>query len=307
MSRRSTHVGIAALVACLLVGSAAFAAPSDDDSKKAQDFFSRATKEFQGADYRAAAQDFEEAYRLKPHDSPLWNAARSWQRAGEDVRAANLYVKYLREAPVGTKDRDTATAALAQLSAKLGKIVAHSSGPTDLKIDEAANDPDGVYVPPGEHTVSGTYRGKPIRKSVTVTAGQTLSVTLEPPPPPPPIAPPPPPPKPEGLHVPFLVFAAGGVLTLAAGGVMVWSGLDSKSKRDRYREDYNAGTATRDQLDAGNATQLRTNVLIGVTAGLGALTAASAFFVDWNGSTSKSRTGLSVQPTLGGLNIRYSH
>lgn len=305
MARRSTRVGIAALAACLFFGAPASAAPSDEDSKKAQDFFARGTKEFQANDFRAAAQDFEEAYRLKPHHSPLWNAARSWQRAGEDVRAANLYLRYLREAPAGTKDRDTATAALGELGAKLGKIVLHASGPTALEVDERANDPDGVYVAPGEHTVSGTFEGKPVRKSITVAAGQTSSVMLEPPPPPPKAAPPPPAPKPEGFHVPLLVVVAGGVLTVAAGGVMVWSGLDSKSKRDEFRNKYDAGTATQDDLDAGKATQLRTNLLIGVTGGLALLTGVSALFVDWGGSKS-SASGLFIRPTLGGIDVRYS-
>lgn len=295
----------AVLAACLLIGSAAFAAPSADDAKKAQDAFTRATKEFQSGDYRAAARDFEEAYRLKPHHDPLWNAARSWQRAGEGVRAANLYAKYLHEAPAGTKDRDTATAALGELAGKLGKILAHASGPTDLQIDGAPSEPDGVYVAPGEHVVSGTYEGKPVRKSVTLAAGQTLSVTLEPPPPPPVVvAPPPPSPEPAGFHLPWVVVAAGGVLTLAAGGVTVWSGLDSRARRDEFRAHYDDGTASQDELDEGKATQLRTNVMIGVTAGLAALTGVAALFVDWRGTNGAS--ALSVQPSFGGVVVRYT-
>lgn len=312
--RRGSRLGfVAALTAWVLVGSTASAAPGDDDSKKAQDSFQRGTKEFSAGDYRAAAQDFEEAYRLKPHHSPLWNAARSWQRAGEAVRAANLYQKYLREAPTGTKDRDVATTELASLTTKLGRIVAHASGPIYLKVDEAAADTDGNFVPPGEHTVSGTYEGKPVRKAVTVEAGQTLSVTLEPPPPPPvekPL-PPPPPPKPEGFHLPWVVVAVGGVLTLGAGGVMIWSGLDSRSKRDDFRRRFNEGDAslTQGDLDEGTSTQTRTNILIGVTAGLGALTGISALLVDWGGSKSgkTDKGGLAVQPSFGGIVVRYTH
>ncbi|MFO0741836.1 MAG: hypothetical protein U0270_38425 [Labilithrix sp.] len=305
--RRSTRLAIAGFAVCMLLGSAAFAAPGDDDSKKAQDAFIRATREFGAGDFRAAAQDFEEAYRLKPHHDPLWNAARSWQRAGESVRAANLYARYLRLAPAGTKDRDTATSALTELSAKLGKITAHSSGPTELKVDDQPNDPDGLYVTPGEHVVSGLHEGKPVRKSVTLSAGQTLSVTLEPPPPPPTIVVAPPPARPErppGFHLPWIVVAVGGALTLGAAGVTVWSGLDSRTKRNEFRDRYDDGTATQDELDDGKATQTRTNVLIGVTAGLAALTGISALFVDWGGS---SKASLAVQPSLGGLVVRYTN
>jgi hypothetical protein len=286
------------LAGCVLLAmpARATAAGDDDDKAAAQQQFQAGQKAFAAGDFRAAAEAFEEAYRRKPHHAPLWNAARAWYRAGESVRAANLYAKYLREAPPGTKDRDSAQQALKELSGKLGKISVQSTGPTDLAVDDAPVDANGVYVAPGEHAVSGKSGKDPVKKSVTVEAGQSLSVTLDPPPPPPVqprivIAPAPPP---KGFHLPWIAVAVGGALSLGAGGVTVWSGLDSKSKRDDFTTHFNDKTATQDQLDKGKATEVRTNILLGVTAGLVVLTGVAALFVDWGGNSKSGYVGPGV-------------
>src|SRR5262249_30884250 len=61
--------------------------------------FGDATRAFDAGDYRRAGEGFEAAYQLAPHEDPLWNGARAWHLAGDLARAANLYARYLREAP----------------------------------------------------------------------------------------------------------------------------------------------------------------------------------------------------------------
>ena len=122
LSRRSggasllspVFAGIAIASASALVAAPAVAASATD--KQAAKSFHDGEKAFAAGDYRKAAESFEAAYKAKPHHAPLWNAARSWEKAGEPVRAANLLEKYLQEAPAGARDRDQATAALADLS-----------------------------------------------------------------------------------------------------------------------------------------------------------------------------------------------
>lgn len=258
-------------------------AHAEDDAAAAKVQFEEGEKAFAAGDFRLAGNAFEEAYRRKPHHAPLWNAARSWFRAGESVRAANLYVRYLREAPAGSKDRDVATQNLTQLAAKLGKIVLVSAGPKDLKVDDATADKDGNFVPPGEHVVSGTGPQGTVRKSVKVTEGQTLSVTLE--------NPPPPPKDPviiveqRSVRLPWAVVAVGGGLTLAGAGLTIWSGIDTNKGREEFdQKNATPGAATQEDLDDGKSRQLRTNIFLGVTIGLAVLTTAAAFFVDWKGA-----------------------
>jgi hypothetical protein len=76
-----------------------------------------------------------------------------------------------------------------------------------------------------------------------------------------------------------VVAIVGGVLTLVAGGLAVASGLDTQSKRDAFPNE-----PTQERLDEAFASQTRTNVLIGTTAGLGVITGVIAiFFTDWDG------------------------
>jgi nicotinamidase-related amidase len=64
-------------------------------------------------------------------------------------------------------------------------------------------------------------------------------------------------------------------VTAVAGGVTVWSGLDTEKRYDSFAE-----TRTDPGLrDAGRAAQTRTNVLLGVTATAAVATAALGLFV----------------------------
>jgi hypothetical protein len=82
-----------------------------------------------------------------------------------------------------------------------------------------------------------------------------------------------------------------GVVTLVTAGVTVWSGLDTLSTLDAYK-----AHPTRAILESGRSEEIRTNVLIGVSSGLAAITAVTALFlVDWR--TPRHRVGLRVGPT----------
>jgi hypothetical protein len=316
------RAGVALVVAATLATLAgpALGDVSDRDRKSAQTSFQEAQKAFKAGDFRHAAEKFDEAYKRAPHHAPLWNAGRAWHRAGELTRAANIYAKYLREAPPNAPDRNRATAALKEVQAKLGRIDVHATGVGDVTVDGEPFEGEGVYVVPGAHVVEGRTTNEPresVRFPQSVAAGQTVSVALVPPAPPAPVqaAPAPVPvavvvpatalpppgsattsttttPSPSSGISPWF-FVAGTVLTLAAGGVTVWSGLDVTSKKDAYL----GGEQTQAKYDAGKSAELRTNVLIGVTGGLALLTTVTALFlVDWKGNGGKDRVSAKIGP-----------
>ncbi len=282
LSRRSggasllspVFAGIAFASASVLVAAPAVAASATD--KQAAKSFHDGEKAFAAGDYRKAAEAFEAAYKAKPHHAPLWNAARSWEKAGEPVRAANLLEKYLQEAPAGARDRDQATAALADLEKRLGRLEVRASGVSNLRVDDA--EPTGIklYVTPGDHVVSGSADGKTVRKVLNVEPGQVVSVTLTPPKDEP-IKEEPPKPKPKGGLSPWFVVG-GAAATAVAGGLTVASGFDTVAKKEAF-----LGDATQPNLDSAFSAQTRTNVLLGVTVGLAVVTAVVAIFVDWKG------------------------
>src|SRR5262245_17884241 len=85
-------------------------APTDAEAVEAAQAFTEGQRAFEAGDFRRAAESFEAAYAKKRHHSPLWNAARSWQRAGDDVRSANLIEQYLAIAPRDAPARAEANA-----------------------------------------------------------------------------------------------------------------------------------------------------------------------------------------------------
>ena len=301
------------LLAALGFAPLARAAASDTDKLAAKTFV-EGQAAFKAGDFRLAAERFEAAYNLKPHHSPLWNAARSWEAAGELSRAANLYERFLKDAPPGSKDRNRATSFLKQASEKLGRLMVHAEGLTDLRVDKKPVEPGTVYVDPGEHLVEARAGEATVSENARLTPGTTVSVVLKPPP----AIPPPPPPsekpaaaqqspptppvftraaEPERGVVHVVVPVVAAALALGAGGLTVWSGMDTLSLRDSFKL-----SPTQANLDNGRSAQLRTNVFIGVSAGLAAVTVVCAIALNLPDGSSSSSTHVAVGP--GGLAVR---
>lgn len=77
------------------------------------------------------------------------------------------------------------------------------------------------------------------------------------------------------------VAIVGGVITLGLAGVTIWSGVDTLEARDAYEEN-----PTEAGFDDGTQLEVRTNILIGVTSGVGLATILiAAFGTDWGGDS----------------------
>jgi tetratricopeptide (TPR) repeat protein len=256
-------------------------------------------------DFPQAAELFEKAYQRAPHHSALWNAARSWQRAGEIARAANLYARYLREAPANAPDRNSATAALQKLSTKLARLEIHATEVDGITVDGEPAADRTVYVTPGAHVIEGKAGDRPVRQNQRVEAGAVVSVALVAPP----VAssapaprPPPPAPEPRSSKWSPTVVYVGGAVTLALAGVTTWSGLNTLSQKDAFD-----AAPTQANLDEGHARQTRTNVLLGCSLGAAALTGLAAIWlVDWKSSKSKESAGVTAGVTGTTLQVRGS-
>lgn len=273
----------ALLLALALVSFDASAAPQSAEEKKAAKSFIEGQAAFEAGDFRRAAGLFETAYATKPHHSALWNAAKSWQRAGEDLTAVNLLERYLKEAPTDAPNRAEANQALAAIEKRVGRIQLQIVYVTDAKLDGSAAKEGLSYVAPGEHALTADDGGKPVRKVVNVPAGEIVSVTLSPAKEEKPkvivIEKPPPP---RGVSPWFVV--GGGVLTAGGAAATVIFGLMTVHSRDAF-----VNAPNQRDLDDGNANQTRTNIALGATIGLAVLTTAVAvFFTNWHGAeTSK--------------------
>jgi hypothetical protein len=102
-------------------------------------------------------------------------------------------------------------------------------------------------------------------------------------------------PQPKGIHPAF--FFTGLALTLGAGGVLAWSGVDTLQNpgTEAVRKACAGKGPDCPEYKLGLDNQLRTNVLIGATAGVGAVTVLFAIFTRW--SSGKPIPKTAVLPT----------
>ena len=148
-------------------------------------------------------------------------------------------------------------------------------------------------------------------KKIDATKGGKDALAFEAPPLPVDKPPPPPPPPPKDEHPrqeaksekPFgpLVFFIGAGLTVVAGGLTVWSGIDTQNSpgTDAVRRDCAGKDTSCPTYQEGKDKELRTNVLIGATIGLGVITGVvGLFFTQWSHD---ERVGLSSR----GLTVRF--
>jgi hypothetical protein len=279
-------------LACALSAPVALAAPEDpgpEDRQAAAREFAEAQRAFGAGDFKLAAEQFEAAYKHKPHHASLWNAARARQRMGE--------------APPNARDRNTAISSLQKLTPKLGQLEITSVGLEDVRVDRELALDRNVYVNPGAHVVEAKVAGQDrvVTQPANVDAGQTQSVALVAPtetkgtpPAPMPVAPPAVQQPPPREHVeeksrgwsPVVVYVGLG-LTVVAGGLGVISGLDVVNQKSTFDK-----TPIQSNLDTGKSKQLRTNILLGVTGGLGVLTGVAAIWlVDWHSGSRSVQVG----------------
>jgi hypothetical protein len=284
------------VLAVVMAGAPAYAQPAtaftqaDDRGRLASEHFRRGRDAFLRNDFHGAGRAFDDAFAAAPHHDSLWNAAQSWESAGELARAANRYAAYLRVAPPGAPDRFGATAALAALARKLGRIHVYASTADQPHVDGEALTGEFVYVYPGTHVVTIQRGTGTIDREVSVAAQEDKSISFagsnDTPPAPPPHAAAREPlgaatspersaDHPGGLP-PWTVLLGGG-LTLAGAGAATFFGLrslDAKNEFDRR--------PSIDLLESGRNDQTLTNVALGVTIGLAVVTACVAvLFVDW--------------------------
>ena len=119
-------------------------------------------------------------------------------------------------------------------------------------------------------------------------------------------APPPPPPIPR-----WGFFTSLGA-TVALGAVAVWSGVDANKGVSTYESaartanspGINGGSSPTPAeqaealLEEGQRKERRTNILIGVTAGMAATTAVLGVFTNWKGE-SREAASKQIEPSVG--------
>ncbi len=178
--RRTTFASF--LLAFTLTSSAY--AQDDATTKAARARFKEGVDFYDKGQFENARAAFLQAYALKKHPTMLLNLGQSALRSNHPADAAKYLQQYLREAPTMTdaQKRD-AESGLAEARTKLGRITISAPTATEITLDGVVigvtplSDP--LDVEPGGHTLRGKYSdGISDSKSISVSAGEKLSVTL---------------------------------------------------------------------------------------------------------------------------------
>lgn len=288
--------------------------PTAEERQAAADAFDRGTRSYLARDYARAAQWFETAYRMAPAAAAMVQAVRAYERAGNVVRAATFA---LRLQALHPDDRDAVRQAEQTLrrAGELVRIDVVCDAECTVELDGTLMEHASFFVAPGtEHVVRATFGTGPVEQRVeSAEAGARRELRFEAPPPPPePVAvaepeptdtPEPTEPEPVepipaqqgGGGLSPAIALTGVALTAVAGGVLIWSGIDTLDGVDDYEAD-----PTPARLADGQDRELRTNVMIGVTAGLAAVSTVLLIFTDWDGEPSQESVQAALVPTEGG-------
>jgi hypothetical protein len=319
----------AALSLCVAENASAQARPepTPEQVQAAAEAFDHGRDAYKAGRYGEAAEQFERADANAPSSTALELAIKARDKAGELDRAATLALLAVELYASEVQSEETG---LGKIAPSILERARQELYELDVQCSEACELVDGrklvhgeamtqraIFLSPGDHTlIAGWSEGRTQQKTVTATAGASGELAFEAPPipekpaaqPEPADTPPADPvdeaPKESGGWSPTVFFVGVG-LTAAAGGVTVWSGIDTKNNPgpEAVTNGCDAGDTECDLYEKGRSKQLRTNILIGVTSGLAVATGlVGAFAIDWGSGGSAHDTKAArrkIQPVLG--------
>jgi hypothetical protein len=323
-------IGAAVLLAAPMISGIASAeedAPGAEEIKRAGAAFDHGKRAYRNEEWVDAAEQFEIADTAAPSAAALELAIRSRERANQLDRAAGLAALALDRYSDQQKLVKLANDVLKKAAKALHKLSVACDHACDLLVDSKlvhgrSSTERTIYLVPGDYSVRASWSGDRSRtEKVTASKGGSSELSFTAPPlakPKPeaatPVAPAPEPtPAPsEGVSAEAsggwspVVFFIGTGLTLAAGAVTTWSGIDTQNNpgADRVREECAGQGESCPLYQEGLDKQRRTNILAGITAGLGVTTIVIGLFAtDWGGSEKPAARARSqragIEPWLG--------
>jgi hypothetical protein len=320
-------LGAAVLLVALSSGGVAYAQntePTPAELRAAAEAFDRGREAYKEEKFAEAAEQFERADAAAPSATALGLAIKARDKAGDLDRAGTLASLALERYPDDPEIQKIAPEVIGRAGAAMFETRISCTQPCELAdgtkiVHGAAAKQRTVFLSEGSHSIrAGFLDGRTESKTIEATAagsgelsfeGQTPEAapeTTQPEPEPIVASQPEPtedqPKKSAGLSP--VVFFAGLGATAVAGGITIWSGVDTVNNPgvDRVKAECAPNDETCPTYKTGRAKQLRTNILIGVTATLGVATGVlGAIGINWGGSkepTAQDAKGLRVEPWL---------
>lgn len=246
-------------------------AVSDSLDSAARALFEDGRHAFETGDFETALARFQQAYDISHRVPLLWNIAATLDRLRRDEEALDMFEQYLAAVPEAA-NRDEV----------MGRIRVLREAVEARRAEAAAREAEAARLE------EERLRLEEERRARDAGGGGGGGGNDEPA---------------SGGGVTPVVFIVAAGLTAVAGGVLIWSGIDTITANDNY---VAAADARRPLADIeslyGSAmdAQTRTNVLIGVTSALAAASLILVFFTDWGGGSGDTEAAatVSILPSL---------
>ncbi len=271
----------------------------------AAEAFDLGRQSYKDGHFAEAAEQFERADASAPSATALELALRSRDKAGDLDRAGTLAVLALALYPNDENIAKIAPEVIERARADLFELSVTCARPCEIAdgtkvVHGSPATKRTLFLAPGTHSLRAGFEGGATEsKDVDAVAGASGSVDFSPavekqpepteqPEPAPPPAPAANPDADKGTKhahgLPPLVFWAAAGATVVAGGITVWSGIDTVNNpgADKVKAQCAAGDQNCALYKQGRSEQMRTNVLLGVTGVLAVGTAVlAAVGIDW--------------------------
>jgi hypothetical protein len=300
--RRAGFV-LAVAVAVGAVGGEAGADDNAENIRAAARAFDEGRRLFLENKFEPAAVQFENAFVDAPRAEALRNAIRARKSAKQYARAATLAQLALDQYASDGPTVQLANEVLAEATGKAHAVILACDPKCAVAADgRAASLVDSriqrVFLDPGPHDLAVSFGARTRQIKIDAKAGGKTELSVKPPDEAPRPVPEPdraPPGKPLG---PLVFVALAGITAVGAGATIV-SGLDARNNPgpDAVRRDCVGQGETCPTYQRGLDAQLRTNILLGATAGLAVVTAVvGVFFTEWSSPPSRPKAGVRVSP-----------
>ena len=322
--RRRLGLVFAVLLGAPSVFAAGGAAPSAERIKSAAAEYDAGRRAFTDQKFEEAAIHFENAYHDAPNAQTLRNAIRARREAKQLARAATLAVIAQERYADDDATVKFAKETLQEAAPKLEKLTIHCEPECGVASDNHAVSLEDAkaltfFLNAGDHSVVVSWPGDRSKQlDVHAKEGDSLEKSFTAPPMPVtpvaqggvgPVIVEKPSNKPFGPAV-FITLLS---LTAVSGGILIWSGIDTINNpgADAVRNGCVGQGPSCSLYQQGLDEQTRTNVLIGVTGGLGLLTFVSIFLTQWSHpkEAPAAAAHVTVTPTFGlgsvGLSGRF--
>jgi len=290
--------------------------PTAQQRQQAAQAYDRAAALYVDGNYAQAGQWFMTAYRLAPARAALVQAVRAYRSARQIDRAGTLAILLADQFPNDPAAVELASQVMEAAGRRTLLVTVDCEG-CEVEIDGRMLNTRAAYVTANErHRVVGHFGRQHVEATVAGGESEQEQVHFD---------------RPEGAEVeeeeltegerermregmdtrsddegsgrqilPPGVFYTSLGLTVALGALTTWSGVNTLSGVDAYEDN-----PTREAYEDGQDKERRTNILLGATLGMAAVSIITLILTKFGGDDDEDEDRAALVPSREGVSFVY--